>query len=90
MSIGIVSFLVGMRSYRFKEPLMLDEEMVDGKLCLRHHELGLIAYGSSWGECDTQIREQLARLWENFVFTAEETKVGITQKERLLNMVEED
>jgi len=90
MSIGIISFSVGSRSYTFQKPLMLDDEMIDDQLCLSHEKLKLSACGSSWGECDDQIREQLAMLWKDYALApdAELTKDAIALKEKLLGMVE--
>lgn len=75
---------------RFKKPLMLDNEMIDGKLYLSHEEIGLQSCGRSWGECDDQIREELAMLWEDYALAPDKelTKDAIALKEKLLGMVE--
>mgnify|MGYP001117548839 CR=1 FL=1 len=90
MRMGIISFSVGSRTYKFKEPLMLDNDTADGQLCLSHRGLKLCAYGSSWGECNDQIREQLAMLWEDYALAQDEelTNGAIALKEKLLGMVE--
>ena len=72
------------KEVRFKEPLMLDNEMIDGQLCLSHQELNLFVYGY-------QIHEELAMLWEEYALAPDEelTEDAIALKEKLLRMVEE-
>ena len=91
MRMGIISFMVRGKEVRFKEPLMLDNEMIDGQLCLSHQELNLFVYGYSWGECNDQIHEELAMLWEEYALAPDEelTEDAIALKEKLLRMVEE-
>jgi len=90
MKIGIITFLVRRRSYRFKEPLILDSGTVDGQLCLSHEELNLYACGSSWGDCEATIRAQLSELWEDYALAPDEelTMGAMDLKEKLLGMVE--
>jgi hypothetical protein len=91
VKMGIVSFSVGSRTYKFKEPLMLESENIEGELCLTHKELSLSACGTSWGECDKIIREELAMLWEEYAMAPDDelTAGAIVFKNKLLGMVEE-
>ena len=67
MRIGIVSFSVESRTFKFKEPLMLEMEYVAGGVCLTHSkEPCLSACGKSFGECEKIIREQLALVWDDY------------------------
>lgn len=88
---AITTFSVGTRVYRFKEPLTLKRESVEGWLYLTHEDLGLFARGSSWSECDEIIREDLATLWEEYALAPdEELTAGATAlKNKLLAMVVE-
>jgi len=90
MRMGITSFSVGSRRFTFKEPLMFDNEMIDGQLYMSYEELNLFVCGSSWTECDDEIREELAMLWEEYVISPDEelSKDAIALKETLLRMVE--
>ena len=91
MEIGIVSFLAGTRIIKFKEPLMLESENMEGGLCLTHKGLSLSACGKSWSECDEIIREELATLWEEYTLAPDDalTPDAIVFKNKLLGMVEE-
>ena len=90
MRIGIVSFSLGPRTYKFKEPLMLESEFAGGLLFLTHEELSLSASGKSWGECEKTIREELAMIWEEYVLAPDKelTAGAIALKHKLLEMVE--
>lgn len=88
---GISTFQVGSKRFRFKEPLMLESENVEGGLCLTHKELALSACGNSWGECDKIIREDLATLWTDYALAPDDelTADALTLKNKLLGMVED-
>ena len=88
---GISTFQVGSKRLRFKEPLMLKSENVEGGLCLTHKGLSLSACGKSWGECDKIIREDLEVLWEEYAMASDDelTEGAIALKNKLLGMVEE-
>ena len=88
---GISTFQVGSKRFRFKDPLMLESENVEGGLCLTHKELTLSACGKSWGECDRIIREELATLWEEYALAPDDelTVDAIALKNKLLGMVDE-
>ena len=73
---GIVTFQVGSRTFKFKEPLMLETEHVEGGVCLTHKELGLSARGKTFGECDKILRAQLAELWRGFALASDEELKG--------------
>ena len=90
MEIGIVSFLAGTRIIKFKEPLMLESENMEGGLCLTRKEPTLCACGKSWGECENIIREELAMLWEEYALAPDDalTPGAIVFKKKLLSMVE--
>ena len=91
MKMGIVTFSVGGRTYKFKEPLMLESESVGGMLHLTHKEPTLSACGKSWGECANIIQEELAMLWEEYALAPDDelTADAIAFKKDLLGMVEE-
>jgi hypothetical protein len=88
---GIVSFQIGSKTFKFKEPLMFENEKAEGGLCLGHEGLSLSACGSSWSECDNIIRDQIAMLWQDYAFAQDDelTADGVTLKNKLLAMVEE-
>ena len=88
---GIVTFQVGTRTHKFKEPLMLESENIEGELCLTHKELSLSACGKSWGECENIIREELALIWDDYALAPDDelTADAIAFKNKLLGMVEE-
>ena len=87
---GILSFQVGTRTLKFREPLMLEREKMEGGICLTHKGLSLSACGKSWGECSDIIREELALIWEKYVLAPDDelTADGIALKNKLLGMVE--
>ena len=89
---GIVTFRQGPKTYRFKEPLMLETEYLEGGLCLSNEELNLSACGKTWSECDEIIREELALIWEDYALASDDdlTPNGIALKNKLLTMVEEE
>ena len=91
MKMGIVTFQVEFRAYKFKEPLMLETEHVEGGLCLTHNELCLSACGQSYSECDKIIREELALLWDDYALAPDDelTAFGVALKNKLLAMAEE-
>ena len=91
MKMGIVSFLVGTKIYKFKEHLMLESENAENLLCLTHKELKLSACGKSWGECDRIIRDQLALIWGEYAMAPDKelSADAIVLKNKLLAMVEE-
>ena len=86
----IVSFMVKGKKYKFKEPLPLErDDSIMCKLCFRYDDLNLIVYENTLGTCDTAIRAQLAKIWEDVVLTDEKlTEEGIAYKNKLLAMVE--
>ena len=87
----LVSFKVKGKRYKFKEPLLVERDnQVVCKLCIRYEALNLVAFGDTWSACDTAIRAQLAKIWEDVVLTDEKlTEEGIAYKNKLLAMVEE-
>ena len=87
---GIVSFLAGTRIIKFKTPLMLEKEIAGGLFFLIHKELNLSACEKSWGECEEDIREELAMLWEEYALAPDDelTPGAIVFKKKLLSMVE--
>jgi len=91
MEMGIVTFSVGSKAYKFKEHLMLETENVEGGICLTHKGLALSACGRSFSECETIIREELAMIWEDYALAPDGklTADGIALKNKLLTMVEE-
>lgn len=103
MKIEIVTFQVGAKTYKFKEPLMLESEpakiredpngdlAADG-IYLSDNELCLSACVTSWGECEEIIREELAMLWEEYALAPDDelTEGAIALKKKLLEMVEEE
>ena len=88
---GVSTFHVGSKRFRFKVPLMLEDEVVEGGRCLTHKGLSLSACGATWSECDKIIREELATLWEEYALASDDelTAGAITLKNKLLGMVEE-
>lgn len=76
MRMGIVTFQAESRTFKFKEPLMLETEYVEGGVCLTHKELGLSARGKTFGECDKILRAQLAELWGGFALTPDKELKG--------------
>ena len=91
MRMGIVSFSVGSKTYKFKEHLMLETVNGEGGICLIHKGLSLSACGKSFSECEEIIREELATIWEEYALALDDTlSVGaIIFKNQLLAMVEE-
>ena len=91
MRMGIVSFSVGSKAYKFKKPLMLETEYVDGGVCLTHRDLTLSACGESFSECETIIRKELATIWEEYALAPDDklTPGAIVLKNKLLGMAEE-
>ena len=92
MRVGIQSFYVGHRRYKFKEPLLLDVlegEAIEGGICVSHKELGLSACAVSWPECHEMILEELDALWNEYVLAPEDelTASGIEFKNKLQGMV---
>jgi len=93
MRMGIVSFHVGSKKYKFKEPLMLEtleDEAVQGGICVTHKELGLSACGTTYLECNEIIREELTDLWEDYALASDGVLApsAIALKNKLLAMVE--
>lgn len=91
MRIRIYTIKVGDKIHKFKKPLLLEGEKVEGRLCLTHKELNLSACEKSWGECVDTIREELTILWEEYVLAPDDelTADAIALKNKLLEMVEE-
>jgi hypothetical protein len=91
MKMGIVTFSVESRIFKFKEPLMLEQENVEGVLCLTHKELCLSACGESYSECESGIRDELALLWDDYALAPDDelTADAIALKNKLLAMAEE-
>ena len=91
MRMGIVSFSVGSKTFKFKEPLMLETEYIDGGVCLTHKELGIFASGATFSECEKTIREQLTELWDDYALAldAELIPRAIILKNKLLAMADE-
>ena len=91
MKMGIVSFTVGSRTFKFKGPLMLETENVGGGICLTHKGLSLSACEKSFLECEETIQEELAMLWEEYALASDDelTLGAIIFKKELLGMVEE-
>lgn len=89
IKMGIVSFTAKSRVLKFKNPLMLETEYVDGGVCVTHEDLALSACGTSFSECDAIIREELAMIWEDYVLADDDalTVDGVTLKNKLLAMV---
>ena len=92
MRMGIISFRAGSRTYKFKKPLMLETEYVEGGICSTHKELSLSACGKSLSECEEIIQEELAMLWEEYALAPDDelTAGAIVFKKKLLGMVEEE
>ena len=105
MEMGIVSFQVrvttGIRTFKFKEPLILeseyaiiredkDSDSVENEICLSHKDLGLSACGKSFSECKQIIQEELAMLWEEYALAPDVklTPGAIVFKNKLRGMVE--
>ena len=92
MEIEIVTFTVESRIFKFKKPLKLKTEHIDGGICLTHpKEPYLTACGKTFGECDKIIREQLALIWDDYVLASDDelTADGIALKNKLSAMAEE-
>ena len=91
MRMGIVSFSVGSKTYKFKEHLMLETVNGEGGICLIHKGLSLSACGKSFSECEEIIREELATIWEEYALVPDDalTAGAIALKNKLLGMVEE-
>ena len=93
MKIGIISFKVESRTFKFKKPLILKGECVDGGVCLTHtEEPYLSACEKSLGESEKIIREQLALTWDDYVLTPDNelTADGFILKNKLSAMAEEE
>ena len=92
MQIGIISFKVESRTFKFKEPLMLKAGYVDGGVCLTHNkEPYLTAYDKTFTKCEKIIREELALTWDDYALAPDDelTADGVALKNKLLAMVEE-
>ena len=91
MKMGIVTFTVESRVFKFKEPLMLETEYVEGGVCLTHQELGIFAHGASFSECEKIVREQLTELWAGFALEKDGVLTGssLALKNKLLAMADE-
>lgn len=91
MQIGIIRFKAGPKAYKFKEPLMLETENVEGGICLTHKGLSLSACGTSISECEEIIREELAVIWEEYALAPDDelTPGAIVFKNKLSAMAEE-
>ena len=92
MRIGILSFKVESKTYKFKEPLMLKGGYVDGGVCLTHNkEPYLSACDKTFTKCEKMAREQLAVIWEEYALAQDNelTPGAIILKNKLLAMVEE-
>lgn len=92
MQIGIISFKVESRTFKFKEPLMLKAGYVDSGVCLTHNkEPYLTAYDKTFTKCEKIIREELATIWEEYALAPDNelTPSAIALKNKLLAMVEE-
>ena len=92
MQIGIINFKVESKTYKFKKPLMLKGEYVDGGVCLTHNkEPYLSACDKTFTKCEKMTREQLAQIWHDHVLASnnELTPGAIILKKKLLAMVEE-
>lgn len=89
---GIVSFSVESKIYKFKKPLMLEQENVGDGVCLVHKGLSLSACGKSFSECEGIIREELAMTWAKYVLVSDDelTTGAFIFKYELLGMVEEE
>ena len=87
---SIVTFTSNATVYKLKEPLPLENERYEGKLCLYNNELNLHAFGDSWTECMDKIREELEFLWENYAMEDDKhlTKGAVELKNKLRDMVE--
>jgi len=90
MRMGIITFQVGSKTIKFKEPLMLETENVEGGICLTHKGLCLSACGKSWSECNEIIQEELAIIWRDYALAQDDklTADGISLKNKLLGMIE--
>ena len=91
MRMGIVSFQVGHKTYKFKEPLMLKGQYIDGGVCLTHNEEPcLSACDKTFTKCEKIIREQLALTWGDYALAPDDelTADGVVLKNKLLAMVE--
>lgn len=92
MQIGIISFKVESKTFKFKEPLRLKGEYVDGGVCLTHSEEPyLTACDKTFTECEKAIREELAVTWDEYVLASDDelTADGIALKNKLSAMAEE-
>jgi hypothetical protein len=92
MKIGIISFKVESRIFKFKTPLWLKGEYVDGGVCLTHsNEPYLTACDKTFTKCEKIIREQLALTWDDYVLAPDNelTLDGIVLKNKLSAMAEE-
>ena len=92
MKMRTVAFTVKGKMYKFKEPLVLEQDNdVVGKLCFRYDDLSLIVFGDTWVKCGAAVQAQFVKLWEDIVLMADEklTEEGIAYKNKLLAMVEE-
>lgn len=92
MNIGIISFKVESRTFKFKDPLRLKTEYVDGGVCLTHNEEPyLSACDKTVTKCEKIIREQLALILDDYVLAPDDelTEEGIVLKNKLSAMTEE-
>ena len=91
MRMGIISFKVESKTYKFKEPLMLKGKYVDGGVCLTHNEEPcLSACDKTFTKCEKIIREELAVTWKEYALAQDNelTPGAIILKKKLLAMVE--
>ena len=89
---GIVTFAVGIREFKFKTPLMFETEYEKGKgITLTNKELCLTASGKTYSECDKSLRKDLADMWGDYAMAKDEnlTAFGIALKGKLLALAAE-
>lgn len=67
-----ISSQAGDKIHKFKKPLVLEGEKVEGGFCLTHKELNLSACEKSWRECIDIIREELTILWEEYALAPDD------------------
>ena len=90
--VGIVTFTVESRTYKFKNPLMLKIKLADDGVCLSHiKEPYLFAGDKTFRECIKRIKEQLALIWDDYVLAPDNelSADGIALKNKLSAMAEE-
>ena len=92
MRMGIVTFTVGTRDYKFKTPLMFETEYKEGGgITLTHKDLCLTVSGKTFSECDKSLRKDLADIWRDYAMAKDEnlTPFGIGLKGKLLTLAVE-